>query len=120
MNIFGDNLRLLRINNNLTQKELGLKMNKTEGAIGLYEQGRREVDFETLLFLSKFFKVSIDYLLGNNIDNKLDHKNNYHNELAAKINNLNTENYDKILSYVDFLLSTQINEMKMAKMNNIS
>ncbi len=30
----------------------------------MYEQGKREMDYESLIKLADFYKVSVDYLLG--------------------------------------------------------
>lgn len=57
-------LKELRKAANLTQEQLSVKLGCSAGAIGLYEQGRRKPDDETLISLAKIFNVSIDYLLG--------------------------------------------------------
>lgn len=59
-----ERLKSLRRDNNLTMKELGIKLNLAESTISLYESGRREPDYQTLKKLADFFNVSIDYLLG--------------------------------------------------------
>ncbi len=56
-------LKKLRREANLTQKQLSEILDLTPAAIGLYEQGRRKPDFETLEKLADFFNVSIDFLL---------------------------------------------------------
>lgn len=57
-------LRELRKSQGYTQETLAKKLGISASAVGLYEQGRREPDNETLKKLSKIFNVSIDYLLG--------------------------------------------------------
>lgn len=57
-------LRDLRKSQGYTQETLAKKLGVSAGAVGLYEQGRREPDNETLKRLSTIFDVSIDYLLG--------------------------------------------------------
>ena len=61
---FNTILKELRKNANLTQEQLSIKLGCSAGAIGLYEQGRRKPDDETLVSLAKIFDVSVDYLLG--------------------------------------------------------
>jgi len=61
---FCTRLKELRKLNNYTQEELAKKLGVTPGAIGLYEQNRREPDNETVKQIAKIFEVSIDYLLG--------------------------------------------------------
>ncbi|WP_075864953.1 helix-turn-helix domain-containing protein [Carboxydothermus islandicus] len=63
---FGKKLRELRKSQGLTQKELGRRLNVTEAAVGMWEQGRRLPDPEVLARLAEIFGVSVDYLLGNN------------------------------------------------------
>lgn len=67
-NKFGNRLRLLRIQSGLTQAQLAEKLNIASSTIGMYEQGRREPDNNTLIQISHEFKVSIDYLLGTGHD----------------------------------------------------
>jgi len=57
-------LRMLREKKQLTQSQLGKLTDISPSAIGMYEQGRREANHETLLKLANFFNVSTDYLLG--------------------------------------------------------
>lgn len=65
---FGDNLRVLIEEQGITQKELAAKLNVAPSTIGSYVQNVREPDFATLKAISKFFNVSIDYLLDNRTD----------------------------------------------------
>ena len=57
-------LRDLREDMDLTQDELVkiLKMHKT--TYTNYEQGLREIPFELVIRLAKFYNVSIDYIAG--------------------------------------------------------
>ena len=57
-------LKKLRKEMDVTQSELGNILGVSPSTIGMYEQGRREPDRETLLKLANFFHVSTDYLLG--------------------------------------------------------
>lgn len=63
-------LKELRENKGLTQSELAKILSVSPSSIGMYEQGRREPDSETLRKLSSFFNVTIDYLLGNSNQKK--------------------------------------------------
>lgn len=62
--VFGEILRNLIENNDITQKQLAQDINAAPSTISSYVQGVREPDFETLKRLADFFDVSIDYLLG--------------------------------------------------------
>ena len=63
-------LKELRESKGLTQSELAKLLSVSPSSIGMYEQGRREPDSETLRRISSFFNVTIDYLLGNSKQKK--------------------------------------------------
>lgn len=63
-------LKELRESRNMTQAELGRILKIAPSTIGMYEQGRREPDNETLKRLSTLFDVSTDYLLDNQTSKK--------------------------------------------------
>lgn len=60
----GERLKKLREEKNLTQIELGKAFNISHSTINRYENGLRQPDNETLINMSNFFNVSVDYLLG--------------------------------------------------------
>lgn len=60
---FGENLRKLIEERDMTQKELAKQLNIAPSTLGSYVQNAREPDFATLRLLADFFDVSIDYLL---------------------------------------------------------
>ncbi len=64
MNKFKDNLKLLRQEKNLGQIELAKILGVSKGIISLWENGLREPTLSNLIAISKYFKVSIDYLVG--------------------------------------------------------
>lgn len=64
MSSFSDMLTYLRKRENLSQQELAEKTGLTRSAIGMYETGKREPDFETLEKIADFFNVNMDTLLG--------------------------------------------------------
>lgn len=61
---FIDNLKQLRWENNLTQKELAEKVGISKSSIGFYENGDRIPDINTLSAIADYFNVSTDFLLG--------------------------------------------------------
>jgi len=60
----GKIIKKLRLEKGLTQKELADTLHKAESTIGMWEQGRRELDYDSLKELADLFDVSVDYLLG--------------------------------------------------------
>lgn len=68
---FGNKIKILRKKFKITQSELAKALDVSTGAVGLWEINRREPDTITLIKLAKFFNVSVDYLLDNEIDNNI-------------------------------------------------
>lgn len=64
--MIGDRIKELRKKANMTQQELASQLGKTPSAIGMYEQNRREPQYDLILQLSKLFAVTSDYLLFGN------------------------------------------------------
>ena len=63
-NNFGEILKSLRLEKGLGQVALARELNLSKGIISLWENGLREPNMSSLIVLSKFFNVSIDYLVG--------------------------------------------------------
>nr|DAX92923.1 MAG TPA: Repressor protein CI [Caudoviricetes sp.] len=61
---FKDRLKALRVSKGLTQEDLSAKLKISRSTIGMYEQGNRQPDFDTLELIADFFNVDTDYLLG--------------------------------------------------------
>lgn len=66
--IFETIFKQLRIENNLTAKDLASRLGFSKNIIYAWERGRAEPSYTTLLQIAKIFNVSIDYLLGNEDD----------------------------------------------------
>ncbi len=62
----GDKLKSARVNNNLSRNQVAELIGVSVSMIGHYETGERVPSVEILLKLASRYKVSIDYLLGNN------------------------------------------------------
>lgn len=63
---FGERIRNLREDKDLTQNELGEQVNMTQRKISYIERGKYEPSIDDIVSLCKFFNVSSDYLLGIN------------------------------------------------------
>ena len=63
-NVFGKNLKILRTEKNIGQIELAKFLGVSKGIISLWENGLREPNMYSLISIAKFFKVSIDFLVG--------------------------------------------------------
>ncbi|WP_244971239.1 helix-turn-helix domain-containing protein [Vallitalea guaymasensis] len=62
--MFVKRLRQLREDRGLKQKDIAKLLNITTSAYGYYEQGKRNLDMNTLKTLSDYYNVSTDYMLG--------------------------------------------------------
>ncbi len=63
MNIFGNNLKVLRKGFELTQNQLAEKLGINRATLASYEEGRAEPKFDKLKRIASFFKVSTDDLI---------------------------------------------------------
>lgn len=68
---FGENLRTLLEERDVTQKELAIQLNIAPSTLGNYVQNTREPDFATVKLIAKYFQVSIDYLLDYQFEKKV-------------------------------------------------
>lgn len=62
-NVFGKRLKELRIEKGLSQQKLGEILDFCNQTISFWESGSREPDLDTLLKISHYFDVSLEYLL---------------------------------------------------------
>lgn len=67
---FPENLRYYRKLNNMTQEQLGEKLNKTRQPITNYETGARKCSIEFLINVADLFDVTVEELLFNGINNR--------------------------------------------------
>lgn len=65
---FGDRLKQLRLNRNMTQSQLGKEIGVLGRVVGYYESGDRFPNEDVLKNIANYFDVSVDYLLGMDID----------------------------------------------------
>lgn len=63
-NILGERIKELRLKKGLSQKKLAEQLNTNQQRIANYENCIREPNYEMLLKICDFFKVSPNYLLG--------------------------------------------------------
>lgn len=107
--LHGDILKKLRQEKNWTQKDLAEKLHKAESTVGMWEQGRRELDYESLKEIADLFQVSTDFLLGR-VTNKTDRKgdkdiefDDFQFALYGEVKDLSDEEKQDILDMVKIL-----------------
>lgn len=57
-------MRNLREDHDMTQKEVGVLINKSQQGYSHIEEGRAELKIEDMIVLCRFYKVSADYFVG--------------------------------------------------------
>ena len=62
-NFFGKTLKSLRLEKQISQRKLGEDLGVVNQTISFWESGSREPDLDMLLKISKYFDVSVDYLI---------------------------------------------------------
>lgn len=109
-----NNLKKLRLQNNLTLQELAKKVNIVASTISYLENGKRQFTQENLELLSKFFNCSTDYLLGktnnpNSVIIKVADSDGTITEVQHQLldatKGMSVEDLIKINEYIDFLKS---------------
>ena len=60
---FGNQIKMLRTNFKMSQEELANRFNVSRQAVQKWEAGITAPDIHTLIEISKFFGVPIDYLV---------------------------------------------------------
>lgn len=68
---FGNNLKKIRLDNDLTQEELAKKINTSRSNIANYENDKNMPSVDILEKMSKVLNCSIDFLLGKNDEHEL-------------------------------------------------
>lgn len=92
-NITGKNIKMLRKQKQLTQKELADMLGYGYTAISNYENGRNEPSIKDLIKISDIFGISVDELIGHN---KLYNTNTNFFDIIRKTNSIKTDMKIKI------------------------
>ncbi len=58
----------LRTEQALSQREIAKKLNISQGTYNNWENGKTQPSIEDLIEISKLFKVSVDYLISNQVE----------------------------------------------------
>lgn len=111
------NLKELRKEKKCTQLDVANYLNVARTTYSAYEQGANEPDSSTLIKLSKYFNKSIDYLLGNEIADKVDLTplTAEQKELVDLIQQLNQDNCRLLNAYANGLMEAQKKQDEIIK-----
>lgn len=110
---FGNILKQLRLNSSLTQEELATRLNKiyeiklNKGMISKWEANKSEPSMKYIRVFSKFFNVTLDYLLGleeNNIKTNLYNISEAEEQHIEDLRKLNDIGKKKVITYTKDLI----------------
>ena len=64
LSTWSQRLKYLRESNNLSQSDVAKVIRCSQVAYGMYELGKRRIPLDKLIVLAKYYRVSMDYLVG--------------------------------------------------------
>ena len=96
------NLKMYRKEKGITQIRLSIEAGVSQETISAYESGKALPSADTLIKLSNYLNVSIDFLLDltSNPNKNYDVENNEDNEFLSLYKSLNKEQREDILKYM--------------------
>ena len=115
-------IRQLRKQKKITQKVLAGHLDIADSTLSYWEQGRYEPDINALRQLSKFFNVTIDYIVGEITSVDFEVGNDYDISVSetkipydvkldetllkrSEFENLSSEEIEKLAEYAEFIKS---------------
>ena len=112
-----ENLKKIRKVYNLTQEDVADKLNIARTTYQSYENDSNKMNYEMLKKLSKLFNISIDFLLENVCENKLDITSltAEQKELVDLIQKLNQDNCRLLNAYANGLMEAQKKQDEIIK-----
>lgn len=94
----GRQIQLLRIQHNLTQKELAEKLQTSQNYLSDVETGKKRPSLDYYMSIANFFKVSLDQIFADSIDMK---KNIIIDSIVLKISYMPKEEQKLVLDMVE-------------------
>ena len=112
MNYFGVRLKYLRMQDKLTQTELGNALEIAKSTISMYESGKREPDFETIEKFADYFNVDMATFfpsgeIEKTADPKVDGLSPLEARLMELVRRLTDDQKKMLLAKIELLLSKQ-------------
>ena len=112
---FSERLKEIREDNDYSRKDLAAAINVSTAAISNYENGNREPDLITLMQISEYLNVSVDYLIGQTDVNvppqdmkKTFYKDVSTGQLLNKLVNLNPKSRRLLIELLDCIETKQL------------
>lgn len=101
--MFGDRIKKLRDDNNVSQFELSEFLGISQQALSKWENGKTQPDNDSLVKLANYFNVSTDYLLGNSESKHIEkpYDDELEKVLFSKTKDLTDEEKKTIISVIN-------------------
>ncbi len=113
---FGDILKDLRLEKNITQKELADKLNISSAMISNYEN-RINIprDFKILIDIANYFQISVDKLIGNEKIKKIENElTSEETEIIETFRELPRKEKEDIIDFIDFKYQKFLQNKKLS------
>ncbi|MEC5241105.1 helix-turn-helix transcriptional regulator [Bacillus mycoides] len=105
--MFGKRLRELRSKKNISATALGKALGIAQTTVSNWENSGYEPNYEMLVKISRYFGVSVDYLVGNDDDTNKNEISRLAKELYEDLNEISEDERQDIekglLEYLEFL-----------------
>lgn len=96
----GRQIRLLRNQHDLTQKDFAEKINSSQNYLSDVETGKKRPSLDYYITIANFFKVSLDYIFQDSLDMK---KNVIIDNVILKMSYMNDEDQKFVLRLIESL-----------------
>lgn len=108
MATFSQRLTQLRKDRDMTQEQLSNALNITRSRLAMYEQGKREPDFELQEAIADYFNIDMDYLHGRDtVSSYSANLKELSSRVTIDITELNEEHRKRLMTYYLKLLELQ-------------
>lgn len=98
---FGENLKKIREEKNLSQQKLAKKLNVAQSTVGMWESSQRTPKLSELSRLAKILNITVNRLLGHPKDQKVEIIKNELYIDGDKISDLDAGDIEKIMEYIN-------------------
>ena len=109
-NYFSIRIKELREKNNLSMEQLAKNLNVTKSRINMWENNGTVPRMDVLVKLSNYFKVSTDYLLGNDSTQNIAPNQNKLSTLQRNLGKLNEAELEKAEGMLKAVFSDIFND----------
>ena len=96
----GRQIRLLRNQHDITQKDFAEKINSSQNYLSDVETGKKRPSLDYYITIANFFKVSLDYIFQDSLDMK---KNVIIDNVILKMRYMNHEDQKFVLRLIESL-----------------